>query len=130
MRSKATQLSVFKEPKVLNIERFEYDKKKPEMKRKTPTSKQKMPKRAKFDYTIDFDAIDFRKQPELYRVGKGEQGVLSVQPYKGEILPHWRFKNPEIAQKSADKIYEMFEEYKKQNDFVGADMARKFLMVG
>jgi hypothetical protein len=63
-------------------------------------------------------------------VGKGEQGVLSVQPYKGEILPHWRFKNPEVAQKSADKIYEMFEEYKKQNDFVGADMARKFLMVG
>ncbi|MEJ7659642.1 MAG: DUF4385 family protein [Hymenobacter sp.] len=36
---------------------------------------------------------DFRAHPELYRVGKGEQGVLLVQPYKGEILPHWRFKD-------------------------------------
>jgi hypothetical protein len=35
-----------------------------------------------FDYTLDFNKIDFRKQPELYRVGKGEQGVLLVEPYK------------------------------------------------
>jgi hypothetical protein len=35
-----------------------------------------------FDYTLDFKRIDFRKQPELYRVGKGEQGVLLVEPYK------------------------------------------------
>ena len=48
---------------------------------------------ASFDYTLDFETIDFRKQPELYRVGKGEQGVLLVNPYKSEILPHWRFKS-------------------------------------
>ena len=41
-----------------------------------------------FDYTVDFKTIDFRKQPELYRIGKGEQGVLLVEPYKSEILPH------------------------------------------
>ena len=35
-----------------------------------------------FDYTLDFQTVDFRQQPELYRVGKGEQGVLLVQPYK------------------------------------------------
>ena len=35
----------------------------------------------KFDYTLDFKTIDFRQQPELYRVGKGEQGVLLVEPY-------------------------------------------------
>ncbi|RZJ70668.1 MAG: DUF4385 family protein, partial [Flavobacterium sp.] len=28
--------------------------------------------------------IDYRKQPELYWVGKGEQGVLICQPYKEE----------------------------------------------
>lgn len=83
-----------------------------------------------FDYSLDFDNIDFRKQPELYRIGKGEQGVLLVEPYKGEILPHWRFKTPEIARKSANKIYKMFLEYKKQKDFVGMDMARKFLQMG
>lgn len=27
-----------------------------------------------FDYTLDFKAIDFRQRPDLYRVGKGEQG--------------------------------------------------------
>ncbi|HET9909158.1 MAG TPA: DUF4385 domain-containing protein [Anaerolineales bacterium] len=83
-----------------------------------------------FDYSIDFENIDFRKHPELYRVGKGEQGVLLVEPYKSEILPHWRFKTPDIARKSANKIYKMFLDYKKMNDFVGMDMARKFLQMG
>lgn len=43
-----------------------------------------------FDYSLDFKNIDFRQHPELYRVGKGEQGVLLVEPYKSEILPYWR----------------------------------------
>ena len=83
-----------------------------------------------FDYSLDFKKIDFREHPELYRVGKGEQGVLLVEPYKSEILPHWRFKTPAIAQKSANKIYRMFLEYKATEDFVGMDMARKFLQMG
>ena len=83
-----------------------------------------------FDYSLDFKKIDLREHPELYRVGKGEQGVLLVEPYKSEILPHWRFKTPAIAQKSANKIYRMFLEYKATEDFVGMDMARKFLQMG
>ena len=85
---------------------------------------------AKFDYTLDFKSIDFRKHPELYRVGKGEQGVLLVEPYKSEILPHWRFKTPDVAKTSAAKIYKMFLGYKKAFDFVGMDMSRKFLQMG
>ncbi len=91
---------------------------------------QAMPKNAAFDYGIDFKQTDFRQHPELYRVGKGEQGVLLVEPYKSEILPFWRFRTEEIARQSATKIYGLFEEYLKQNDFVGADMARKFLQMG
>jgi Domain of unknown function (DUF4385) len=83
-----------------------------------------------FDYTIDFNKTNFREHPHLYKVGKGEQGVLLVEPYKSEILPFWRFKTPEIAERSADKIYSLFLNYLDQNDFVGADMARKFLMMG
>jgi hypothetical protein len=83
-----------------------------------------------FDYSLDFAKIDFRRQPELYRVGKGEQGVLLVEPYKSEILPHWRFKTPDAARKSAEEIYALYLEYKKQRDFVGMDMARKFLQMG
>ncbi len=83
-----------------------------------------------FDYSQDFENIDFRQHPELYRVGRGEQGVLLVEPYKSELLPHWRFKTPEIARKSADKLYEMFLAYKAQGDFVGMDMARKYIQMG
>lgn len=83
-----------------------------------------------FDYSLDFKTIDFRASPELYRVGKGEQGVLLVEPYKSEILPHWRFKTPEIARESSEKIYGMFLYYLDHDDFVGADMARKFLQMG
>jgi Domain of unknown function (DUF4385) len=84
----------------------------------------------KFDYNLDFKTIDFRQQPELYRVGKGEQGVLLVQPYKSEILPHWKFRTPDIARQSAQTIYNLFLEYKARQDFVGMDMARKFLQMG
>ncbi|MCC5608495.1 DUF4385 domain-containing protein [Nostoc sp. CHAB 5834] len=83
-----------------------------------------------FDYSLDFKNIDFRQHPELYRVGKGEQGVLLVEPYKSEILPYWRFKTPDIARESSEKIYEMFIDYLDKDDFVGADMARKFIQMG
>jgi len=86
--------------------------------------------RAKFDYSQDFDRINFRNHPELYQIGRGEQGVLSVEPYKTEILPHWRFKDPDTARQSSNKIYELFLDYLAQSDFVGADMARKFLQMG
>ena len=85
---------------------------------------------AKFDYSLDYQNLDLRQHPELYRTGVGEQGVLLVEPYKSEILPHWRFKTPAMAKASADKIYQLFLQYKKQQDFVGMDMARKFLQMG
>jgi len=37
---------------------------------------------------LDFKTMDFRQHLELYRIGKGEQGVLLVEPYKSELLPH------------------------------------------
>lgn len=83
-----------------------------------------------FNYDQDFRHVDFRKHPECYRVGKGEQGVLLVQPYKSEILPFWRFKTPDIARESSETIYGLFLAYLKADDFVGADMARKFLQMG
>ena len=84
----------------------------------------------KFDYSLDFQNTNFREQPHLYRVGKGEQGVLLVEPYKSEILPYWRFKTEEIARESSESIYALFLDYKRQDDFVGMDMARKFLQMG
>lgn len=81
-------------------------------------------------YADTYRDTDFRKHPEKYRVGRGEQGVLIAEPYKSEILPHWKFKDPETAKKSAEAIYKMFQDYGSHDDFVGMDMARKFLQMG
>jgi len=83
-----------------------------------------------FDYSLDYDNINFRKNPELYRIGRGEQGVLLVEPYKSEICKYWRFRTPEIAEASSNRISAMFHDYLVRDEFVGADMARKFLMMG
>ena len=53
-----------------------------------------------------------------------------AEPYKSEILPYWKFATPDQAKESAKKIYDLFLAYKKEKDFVGMDMARKFLQMG
>ena len=85
-----------------------------------------------FDYGLDYKTIDFtvEENRKLYRIGRGEQGVLLVRPYTNDICAHWRFVNEDVARKSASKIYSMFCDYKKQRDFIGMDMARKFLEMG
>ncbi|GAB3921939.1 DUF4385 domain-containing protein [Mucilaginibacter myungsuensis] len=87
---------------------------------------------------IDFDNsgydwkpdIDYRAHPEFYHVGKGEQGVLICEPYKSEIGKFWRFKTVAIAEESSRKIFDLFNNYLDKDDFVGADMARKYLQMG
>ena len=74
--------------------------------------------------------IDYKVHPELYKVGKGEQGVLICEPYKSQMTIHWRFKTPEIAKESSDILYKMFIKYLEDDEFVGADMARKFIQMG
>ena len=85
-----------------------------------------------FDYELDYKTLDFT-DPEvrgLYRIGRGEQGVLLVRPYTDDICAHWRFVNEETAIKSSDAIYKMFCTYRRNKDFIGMDMARKFLEMG
>lgn len=53
-----------------------------------------------------------------------------VEPYKSEILPHWRFKNPATARESSTKLHSIFLSYLEENDFVGADMTLKFIQMG
>jgi hypothetical protein len=80
--------------------------------------------------TSRYHGVDFRAHPEAYRVGRGEEGVLSAEPYKSELLPLWRFRTPDIARRSAIKIWNAFVRYRRASDFVGMDMARKFLQMG
>lgn len=65
-----------------------------------------------------------------YRIGRGETGVLTIEPYKSTLLPLWRFKTPAIARTSSASLWEAFLDYENRDDFVGMDMARKFLQMG
>jgi hypothetical protein len=78
---------------------------------------------------IEYD-IDFRKRPEAYRYQSGEQGVFKIQPYKDELLPHWGFKDEDTARDAVAAIREKYEAYREREDFVGMDLARKFLQMG
>ena len=85
-----------------------------------------------FCYDLPYEDMDFT-DPEthkLYRIGRGEQGVLLVRPYTDDICAHWRFIDETAARKSSTKIYEMFLGFKAKRDFIGMDMARKFLEMG
>ena len=85
-----------------------------------------------FNYDLDYKTIDFsvEENRKLYRIGRGEQGVLLVRPYTDDICAHWRFKTPEIAVKSSNKIFAMYLDYRDEEDFIGMDMCRKFLEMG
>ena len=77
-----------------------------------------------------YDGIDLREHPEAYRIGRGEQGVFHAEPYKSELLPLWGFRDVETAHASAEAIHARFLEYRAQGDFVGMDVARKYLQMG
>lgn len=76
----------------------------------------------------------FTKPPKshlmTYRIGRGEQGVLTCEPYKSYLLPHWRFRTVQIARASSDTLWNKFLEFYQQKDFVGMDMTRKFIQMG
>jgi hypothetical protein len=74
--------------------------------------------------------VNFRENPEEYEVGRGEQGAFKVQPYKDELLPNWTVKTLDAAEESAETIFEQFRQYERDGDFVGMDMARKYLQMG
>lgn len=74
--------------------------------------------------------IDYSKTPLLYEIGRGQQGVLICEPYKSQLYPIWKFRTEEVAKDSAEKIFQKFKNYLSEGDFVGADMAKKYLHMG
>ena len=73
-----------------------------------------------FDYDLDYKNLDFTDEEtrKLYRIGRGEQGVLLVRPYTNDICNHWRFKTPEVAVESSNKIFSMYLDYRDDKDFI------------
>ena len=74
--------------------------------------------------------IDFRAHPEKYEIGRGEEGVFKVEPYKSELLDRWGYTDREAADASGEAIHRKYREYREAGDFPGMDMARKYLQMG
>lgn len=95
---------------------------------------ERMPGDAPGTYTpgmgYSYDGVNLREHPEEYRVGRGEQGVFHAEPYKSELLPLWGFKDAETAARASEEIQARYLSYRESEDFVGMDVARKFLQMG
>ncbi len=77
-----------------------------------------------------FDGVDLRAHPECYEIGRGEFGLFHAEPYRSELLPHWAFRTPTIAAESIERLRRRYERYRTEGDFVGMDVARKYIQMG
>ncbi|MBV0924391.1 DUF4385 domain-containing protein [Halomicroarcula limicola] len=74
--------------------------------------------------------LNFREHPERYRHTSDERGAFKIEPYKGELLPDWTISDLGPAAEAAQAIHDRYREYRDADDFVGMDMARKYLQMG
>ena len=74
--------------------------------------------------------LDFRDHPERYRHTSDERGVFKIEPYKSELLPDWTVASLSEAETAAATLHERYRGYRADGDFVGMDMARKYLRMG
>ena len=101
------------------------------MPRKPPKPKDDVKHEKPFDAAaLPTPALDTKDLRMSYRIARGEQGVLTFEPYKSILLPHWRFRTVPIAEESSTNLKQAFDHYVSADDFVGADMARKFIQMG
>ena len=49
-----------------------------------------------FDYDLDYKSLDFTDEEtrKLYRIGRGEQGVLLVRPYTNDTVSYTHLTLP------------------------------------
>ena len=80
--------------------------------------------------TVPSPAVFSKSLRMSYRIARGEQGVLTFEPYKLLLLPLWRFRTVSIAKTSSAQLKSAFDYFIAQEDFVGADMSRKFIQMG
>ena len=74
--------------------------------------------------------INYRSSPLKYEVTNDCGGMYVCDPYKSRLMKVWRFMSVDSARQSARDILSIFYEYVAEGDFVGADLARKYLQAG
>jgi len=74
--------------------------------------------------------INYKEYPLKYVVTNDCGGMYICEPYKDDLLQSWKFSTTSAARKSAELIKGMFFKYLACEDFVGADLAKKYLRAG
>lgn len=83
-----------------------------------------------FNYNLDFANLNFKKEPSFYRVGTEETGIHVVEPYASLILKQFAVDTLGETKKTVIHVEHLFKTFKEENDFIGMDMARKYLQLG
>jgi hypothetical protein len=73
--------------------------------------------------------IDYNKNPEYYVYNISYNDAHLIKPYNKTILPIFNIDNYKDAKKSCLQIFNLFNNYILNNDFIGADVCRKFIQL-
>lgn len=73
------------------------------------------------------DKINYYKNPEYYIYTKYDNEALLIQPYSEKIVLLYNNKE---SNNSCLQIFNLFNNYITNNDFIGADVCRKFIQLG
>jgi hypothetical protein len=65
-----------------------------------------------------------------YRIRDRGDGRMSIEPYRSHLNHMWYFHTAPLAQHSADELWNRFLDYHWHGDFIGMDMACKFVEMG
>ena len=76
------------------------------------------------------DKIDYNKNPEYYIYTTTDNDARLIQPYSNIIIPMFNIDNYKDAKHSCLQIFKLFNNYIKNDDFIGADVFRKFIQLG
>ena len=74
--------------------------------------------------------IDYNKNPEYYIYTKTDKDAHLISPYNNIIKPMFNTDNNKEAKNSCLKIFNLFNNYIGNNNFIGADVCRKFIQLG
>ena len=74
--------------------------------------------------------IDYSKNPEYYIYTISEKEVNMIQPYYKIIIPMFNIDNYKEAKDSCLQIFNLFNDYITNNNFIGADVCKKIIQLG
>ena len=74
--------------------------------------------------------IDYNKNQEYYIYTKSVNDVDMIQPYNKIIIPMFNIDNYKESKDSCLKIFNLFNNYIENDNFIGADVCRKIIQLG